>query len=85
MVCSKCNKKLDKNEKFCIYCGTKVENIKKEEIKNDIVVQENGLRIASIVLGSIGIVGTLLIIFSPISLILSLVGLILGIVATKKG
>ena len=24
MVCSKCNKKLDKNEKFCIYCGTRL-------------------------------------------------------------
>ena len=34
MVCENCNKEIDEDSKFCLYCGNKVENHKLEkEIK----------------------------------------------------
>lgn len=81
--CSNCGKKIVDNNNFCTGCGTRLNDynsvnlsIKKEE--------NNGLKTASIVLGIIGIVGSLRFILSPLTLITSLVGLILGIVASKE-
>lgn len=83
MFCINCGNKFSNNDKFCTNCGVKLEtinNVKKEFNNND-----NGLKIASIVLGSIGIGGAFLIIFAPVSLILSIIGLVLGLCALKKG
>lgn len=79
MYCSNCGTKNDGNN-YCVKCGNKLE------FNNNNVVIEEGksLKTASIVLGILGIIGSVLIIFSPISFVLSLIGLILGIVATKK-
>ena len=80
MYCYKCGTRLTGNEKFCFHCGTEVKtniNI------NSNVKETNGKKIASIVLGVISLVGVAIVIFSPISLILSLIGLIIGIIASK--
>lgn len=78
MYCSNCGIKNDENN-YCVNCGNKLNN-------NNVIVnkESNGLKTASIVLGILGIIGTVLIVFSPISFVLSLIGLILGIVANKK-
>ena len=79
--CENCGNKIDNNNNFCVNCGNKINRVNNNSInfKNE---ESNGLKIASIVLGSISIVGC---IFFPISIILSIIGLILGIIATKKG
>lgn len=84
MYCSNCGKKIDSGNTFCTGCGFKLGNI--GNMNNRVKSQEevSGLKIASIILGVLGIIGSLTWIFSPISIIIALVGLILGIVATKK-
>lgn len=79
MYCSNCGIKNDENN-YCVNCGNKLNN------NNNVIVnkESNGLKTASIVLGILGIIGAVLIVFSPISFVLSLIGLILGIVANKK-
>lgn len=80
MYCDKCGTRLTGNEKFCFHCGAKtINNNLNPEIK-----ESSGKKTASIVLGIISIVGIFLVIFSPISLILSLIGLIIGIKANKE-
>ena len=80
MYCSNCGNKNDGNN-FCTKCGNKLDNIdNKDIVKNN----GSGLKTASIVLGIIGIVGTFMIIFSPICFIISLVGLILSVVASRN-
>ena len=83
MYCSNCGTKNEGNN-YCVKCGNKLINIS-NNINNNVVPEEgSGLKTASIVLGILGIIGSILIIFSPISFVFSLIGLILGIVATKK-
>lgn len=87
VFCSECGKKINKGENFCTSCGAKVENVnvKNDNVKKEnVVVQKSGLRTASIVLGIIGIVFSLMVVLSPIAFILSVVGLILGICAVKR-
>lgn len=87
MFCENCGNKLDNNALFCPECGTKIE---KKNIDSKMVNTNNnsniksGLKTASIVLGVLGIVGSLTVIFSMPGFIMSLIGLILGICATKK-
>ena len=83
MYCTKCGFKNEGNS-YCSNCGNKLENV---VVNNNVKVNDNsnGLKTASIVLGILGIVGSVLIIFVPVGFVLSLIGLILGIIATKKG
>jgi len=87
MFCENCGNKLADNALFCPECGTKIE---KKNIDSKMVNTNNnsniksGLKTASIVLGVLGIVGGLTVIFSIPGFIMSLIGLILGICATKK-
>lgn len=85
MFCENCGNKLADNALFCPECGVKVE---KRNIENKPVNTNNnvksGLKTASIVLGVLGIVGALTLIFSIPGFIMSLIGLILGICSTKK-
>lgn len=91
MYCTNCGNKCNGGN-FCTRCGNKLEELKVDNttmnkgVNNKVVVKEenSGLKTASIVLGILGIVGSLMIVFFPVSFILSLIGLILGIVATKK-
>ena len=77
--CSNCGSK-NMGNNFCTNCGNKlgVVNVNKNS-------SSNGLKTASIVLGIIGIVGSLTFVSTFIGMVVSIVGLILGIVATKKG
>ena len=96
MYCSNCGNKIENNnDKYCTNCGTKLENnnsktndnnqtnINNNDNKNNINTN-NWLKIASIILGSLSITGSLLIIFAPIAFILSIIGLILTIYSLKK-
>jgi len=95
MYCSKCGKKISENDMFCKFCGNKIgiekDSVKEEITTNEVIIntkqkeEKNGLKTASIVLGIIALVGNLFIIFSFISIVLAVIGLILGICATKKG
>ena len=90
MYCDNCGTKLTGDENYCFNCGKKVNNVNNSDVgKANISTVDNsnnlntGTKTASIVLGIISLVGIFLVIFSPISLILSLVGLILSIKANK--
>ena len=77
MYCSNCGSKNYGNI-YCTNCGNKLDNVNNKIKQNE----ENGLRITSIVLGVLGLFSCLNFVFG---FIFSLVGLILGIYATKKG
>ena len=90
MYCDNCGTRLTGNENYCFNCGkmvNKVSNSNVDKVNISTVNNSNnlntGTKTASIVLGIISLVGILLFIFSPISLILSLIGLILGIKANR--
>lgn len=76
MYCNNCGTKINNDNKFCTNCGINLKPIKAKE--------DSTLKIASIILGGIGIFANLTIIFSLIGFVISLIGLILGIIATKK-
>ncbi|MBQ2872836.1 MAG: zinc ribbon domain-containing protein [Bacilli bacterium] len=75
MYCSNCGEK-NNNNKFCTNCGINLKPIKTKE--------DSGLKIASIILGGLGIFANLTIIFSFFGFVVSLIGLILGIITIKK-
>lgn len=87
MYCQNCGKKIDEHSKFCTNCGVKLTNTisNVDSNVNNPSTNSNGMKVVSIVLGSLGIFGSLLVIFAPIGLILSIIGLILGICALRKG
>lgn len=80
MYCVKCGNKLVGNENYCISCG----NLINYSVNEQVNVKKNGDKTISIVLGIFGIVGSLMFIFAPISLILSIVGLVYGIKVNKR-
>lgn len=85
MYCSNCGNKLNSNDKFCSNCGNSIN--KKEKLVEDTKESENkasGLKIASIVLGSIAILGNLVIIGTPLSIFLAISGLIIAIISCCK-
>ena len=86
MYCTNCGNKLNNNDKFCVNCGEKRTIVENININNNNVNKNNnsGLKIASIILGSVSIIGSILFIFAPFCLILSIIGLILGICALRK-
>lgn len=87
MYCTNCGNKLNNNDNFCNNCGEKRVELENVNVNNNNVNNNNsnGMKIASIILGSISIVGSLMFIFAPFCFILSIIGLILGICALKKG
>ena len=84
MNCINCGEKVEAKNNYCPNCGHKIsENVTpKVETYVDKTIENN--RTASIVLGIISIAGVLLVVFSPISLILSVIGLILAIKSNKS-
>ena len=82
MYCSNCGNKLMGSEKYCPNCGNNTEGNTQEIISNE-GSQSTGGKSSSIVLGILGIIGSILVIFSPISFLLSLIGLIIGIKTNK--
>ena len=87
MYCTNCGNKLNNNDNFCNNCGEKRIELENVNVNNGVVKNNNnnGMKIASIILGSISIVGSLMFIFAPFCFILSIIGLILGICSLKKG
>ena len=86
MYCDKCNTRLMGNENYCSYCGNKInkEFVNNYETKEVVKSTENS-RSASIGLGIISLCGVLFFgIFAPISFILSIVGLMLAIKASRN-
>lgn len=87
MYCKNCSYRLVGTERYCPNCGEKVnfsyaeiEKPKKEENKPSL---EN-VRTSSITLGIISLIGIFFGIFAPISLILSIIGLVLAIRSSKN-
>ena len=79
MECPNCKSKLRDSDKYCSECGVKVN---KELIAPTDASTEN-IRSASVLLGIMSIVGVCLFIFGPISLILSIIGLIFALKSNK--
>lgn len=85
MYCSNCGNKLKSDDKFCSNCGNSVN--KSEKLVENTSESENkasGLKIASIVLGSVALLGNLLIIGTFLSIIFALIGLIIAIIVCCK-
>lgn len=80
MYCSNCGNKIGEGNSFCTKCGIRVVGGRNNTVKNE----KNGLKTASLVLGTMGIVGSLTLILSPLAFVLSLVGIILGVIAKKS-
>ena len=80
MYCSNCGNKIVEGNSFCTKCGIRVVGGRKSIVKDE----KNGLKTASLVLGIMGIVGSLTLILSPLAFVISLVGIILGVIAKKS-
>lgn len=87
MYCTSCGSRIGADSNFCSECGSKLEYGYTGSIDNNVntVVKSDscGMKIASIVLGILGIIGTFFVFLSPVSLILTIVGLIFGIISMK--
>ena len=82
MYCGNCGSK-NENNKYCTNCGHELEKTNNQNI--DLNIKEiNIYKIISIVLGVLGIAGASVIVFSPISLVLSIVGLIIAVIGSRK-
>ena len=80
MYCSNCGNKIVEGNSFCTKCGIRVVSGRKSIVKDE----KNGLKTASLVLGIMGIVGSLTLVLSPLAFVISLVGIILGVIAKKS-
>lgn len=84
MYCINCGNKICDNDKYCTRCGNEL-NIK--DIKNKDDIDSNWYssnKIASIILGTLSIGFSIFIIFAPIGLVFSIIGLILCFVIIKN-
>lgn len=84
MYCVNCGNRIDSNDKYCTRCGNML-NI--DNSKNRDCVDRNGYsgnKIASIILGTLSIGFSMFIIFAPIGLVFSIIGLILCFVIIKN-
>ena len=90
MYCSNCGNRLMGYEKYCSNCGHIIDesnnnfNYNVNNNNNDNYKSTEGSRNTSIILGGISLGGVILGIFAPISLILSIIGLILAIKSNKN-
>ena len=82
MNCDKCNCKLSGYMNYCPNCGKRINN--EVILASDIDRSFENKRVASIVLGIISLLGVSILIFAPVSFILSFIGLILAIIVNKN-
>ena len=80
MTCRNCNHTLKGEEKYCPNCGCRTENNEAITIDNGHHSTEN-FRLASVILG---ILSLGFFIFAPVSLILSVIGLVFAIKSHKN-
>lgn len=83
MYCPKCGEKNEEGVKFCSKCGTSMNEAKKEEVKQTNKKGNEGLGVASLVIGIISILFAL--IFNIWTIFIPIIGLILGIVNKVTG
>lgn len=86
MYCKNCSYRLVGTERYCPNCGDKV-NFSYDEINNksdESNKSTESIRSSSITLGIISLVGVFLGVFAPVSLILSVIGLVFAIKSSKK-
>ena len=83
MTCRNCNHTLKGEEKYCPNCGCRTENNEAITIDNGNHSTEN-FRLASVILGILSLGGVCFFIFAPVSLILSVIGLIFAIKSHKN-
>ncbi len=79
MYCNNCGKNLTGNEKYCPECGKRQDTEVISANDNVTYKSTENYRSASIALGIISVVGVVLVIFAPVSFILSIIGLVLAI------
>lgn len=88
MYCHNCSNRLFGTEKYCPECGTPVskeyENKKVIDVSEDSGVSTENSRSASVALGIISLVGVTFGIFAPITLVLSIIGLVLAIKSNRN-
>ena len=84
MYCINCGNKIGEGDKYCIRCGNTISI--DNGVSNNTTEKKDysGKKIASIILGSLSIGFSMLIVFAPISLIMSIIGLILSFVVIKN-
>lgn len=83
MYCINCGNRIEnKNDNFCSNCGVMLDKDYEEEI----VVRSNNNddKDISIIFGTFAIVGSLMIIFAPFCFIISLIGIIMGLMLFKR-
>lgn len=84
MYCINCGNKIDGNDKYCIRCGNRLDINNSNNRNIDDKKSYSGKKIASIILGAFGIGFSILVIFAPIGLVLSVIGLIISFVVIKN-
>ena len=77
MYCSVCGERLNESDKYCSNCGT--------PLQQPISKESNNLKIISIIVGVVALLTMSSIIFAPLAIIEGIVGLILALLALKKG
>lgn len=83
MFCSHCGEKVVEGNQFCTKCGERITNQMPTTYVSNEDKSVEGKRTASIVLGCLSLFGVFVLFLAPISFILSIIGLILGIKANK--
>ena len=84
MYCISCGNKIENNDKYCTRCGNRL-NIDNNSFNNNVEKKGySGKKIVSIILGAFSIGFSMLIIFAPIGLVLSIIGLILSFVVINN-
>lgn len=83
MNCQKCGKELDVFDRYCSYCGTKVEGQKELVINHDIEEPKNSFNKATI-FGVASILCILLTVFVKLGIYFMIGGIILGYYTIEK-
>ena len=87
MYCTKCGNKVLENSKFCSTCGNSLNspiynNLKRDnDVDSKTFTKGNDLSVASLILGASSLMFSS---FAPLTLIVAIIGLILGIVSKNK-
>lgn len=86
MYCTNCGNKINNNDKYCTKCGNKLdsENVQFNVNNNIEKKSYSGKKIASIVLGAVSIALSFMVIFAPLGLIISIIGLIFAFLVINK-
>ena len=82
MYCNNCGNNLKGTENYCPGCGKRIDN--KMPVDEFTKTSTENYRTSSIILGGLSLGGLFLLIFAPLSLILSIIGLICAIKSNRN-